>query len=156
MADLVVYRDPQFAFTYKVPYGWVNRTAQMQDPAADPQQSKLLLAVFERPPEAVGDTINSAVVIAAESVASYPGLKAAADYVGPLTELTTSKGFKTVGEPYEVSVGSTSLVRLDFSRELGKLTMYQSSLVLVRNKFVVSFNFIGGTADEVEELIQHL
>jgi len=141
---------------YKTPYGWVDRTQQMQDPENDSSKSKLLLAVFERPPEAVGDTINSAVVIAAESASSYPGLKTAADYIGPLTELTTSKGFKVVGEPYETSVGTTTLVRLDCTRELGKLTMRQSSLVLLRNKFVVSFTFIAGSTDELDELIEKL
>jgi hypothetical protein len=155
-ADTNPYRDTDFALTYKTPYGWVDRTQQMQDPENDSSKSKLLLAVFERPPEAVGDTINSAVVIAAESASSYPGLKTAADYIGPLTELTTSKGFKVVGEPYETSVGTTTLVRLDCTRELGKLTMHQSSLVLLRNKFVVSFTFIAGSTDELDELIEKL
>ena len=66
------YRNPEFAFTYKIPYAWVDRTQQMQDDASDPAKSKLLLAVFERPPEAIGETVNSAVVITAESAASYP------------------------------------------------------------------------------------
>jgi hypothetical protein len=153
-AEVSVYRDSQFAFSYKIPFGWVDRTQQMQDPEADPSKSKLLLAVFERPPEAVGDTVNSAVVIAAESSASYPGLKSAADYIGPLTELTTSKGLKAAGEPSEVSIGTTRLVRVDFTRDLGKLTMYQTSLVLLRNKFVLSFTFIAGSTDEMDELIE--
>ena len=150
------YRNPQFAFSYQIPYGWVDRTQQMQDPEADSSKSKLLLAIFERPPEAMGDTVNSALVIAAESTASYPGLKTAADYIGPLTELTTSKGFKAEGDPSEVSIGTTRLVRLDFTREIGKLTMHQSSLVLLRNKFVVSFTFIAGSPDEIDELIEKL
>jgi hypothetical protein len=155
-ADQSVYRNSQFAFSYKIPFGWVDRTQQMQEPENDSSKSKLLLAVFERPPEAVGDTVNSAVIIAAESAASYPGLKTAADYVGPLTELSTSKGFKAEGDPAEVSIGTTRLVRLDFTRELGKLTMHQSSLVLLRNKFVVSFTFLGSSTDEVDELIDKL
>jgi hypothetical protein len=154
--DSTTYRNPEFAFTYKIPFGWVDRTQQMQDPDADPQKSKLLLAIFERPPEAVGDTINSAVVIAAESAASYPGLKTAADYIGPFAELTTSKGFKVVGVPWEFALGTTPLVRLDFARDLGKLTMHQSSLVVFRNKFIVSFTFIAGSTDELEELIEKL
>jgi hypothetical protein len=154
--DSTTYRNPEFAITYRIPFGWVDRTPQMQDPDADPQKSKLLLAVFARPPDAVGDTINSAVVIAAESAASYPGLKTAADYIGPLTELTTSKGFKAAAEPSEISLGTTPLVRLDFARDLGKLTMHQSSLVLFRSKFIVSFTFIAGSTDEIDELIDQL
>ena len=154
--DTNVYRNAEFAFSYKTPFGWVDRTKDMEDPDNDSQKSKLLLAVFERPPQAIGDTINSAVVIAAESAASYPGIKTAADYIGPLIELTTSKGFKAVGEPSEISIGSTPLVRLDFSRDLGKLTMHQSSLVLLRNKFVVSFTFIASSTDELDELIEKL
>ena len=154
--DPTTYRNTDFSFAYRVPFGWVDRTQQMQDPDADPKKSKLLLAVFERPPDAIGDTINSAVVIAAESVASYPGLKTAADFIGPLTELTTSKGFKPAGDPSEIYLGTTSLVRLDFTRSLDKLTMHQSSLVLVRNRFVISFTFIAGSTDELDALIEKL
>ena len=151
-----LYRSPEFAFTYKIPFAWVDRTQQMQDESADPTKSKLLLAIFERPPEVTGDTVNSAVIITAESAATYPGLKTAADYLGPLTELTTSKGFKPAGDPYEFSVGKTPLVRADFLKELGKLTMHQSSLVLLRKGFVVSVTFIAGSDDELDELIENL
>jgi hypothetical protein len=151
-----LYRNPEFALTYKIPYAWVDRTQQMQDDSTDPAKSKLLLAVFERPPEVAGDTVNSAVVITAESAATYPGLKTAADYLGPLTELTISKGFKPAGDPYEFSVGSTPLVRADFFKELGKLTMHQSSLVVLRKGFVVSVTFIAGSDDDLDELIEKL
>lgn len=150
-----VYRNPEFAFTYKVPYAWVDRTQQMQDDS-DPAKSRLLLAVFERPPEASGDTVNSAVVITAESATTYPGLKTAADYLGPLTELTTSKGFKAASDPSEISIDTTTLVRADFTKDLGKLTMRQTSLILLRKKFVLSFTFIAGTEDEISELIERL
>ena len=150
------YHNPEFAFTYKTPYAWVDRTKPMQDDSADPAKSKLLLAVFERPPEVTGDTVNSAVVITAENAASYPGLKTAADYLGPLTELTTSKGFKTAVDPYEFPVGTTPLVRADFVKDLGKITMHQSSLILLRKGFVLSFTFIAGSEDELDELIEKL
>lgn len=155
-SDASAYRNPEFAFTCKIPYGWVDRTQQMQDESADSAKSKLLLAVFERPPEVTGDTVNSAIVITAESIASYPGLKTAADYLGPLTELTTSKGFKADGDPYEFSIASTALVRADFVKDLGKLTMHQSSLMLLRKDFVLSFTFIAGSKDEMDELIEKL
>ena len=150
-----LYRNPEFGFTYKIPYAWVDRTQQMQDDS-DPVKSRLLLAVFERPPEATGDSVNSAVVITAESAAPYPGLKTAADYLGPLTELATSNGFKSAADPSEISIGGTSLVRADFSKDLGKLTMRQTSLVLLRKKFVLTFTFIGGTEDEIDELLDRL
>ena len=150
------FRSSEFAFICKIPYAWVDRTQQMQDDASDPARSKLLLAVFERPPEAIGETVNPAIVITAESAASYPGLKTAADYMGPLTELTTSKGFKTVEQPYDFSVGTTHLVRGDFVKDVGKLTMHQSSLVSLRRGFVLCFTFIGGSEDEIDELIEKL
>lgn len=150
------YRNAEFAFTFKIPYAWVERTKAMQNDASDPARSRLLLAVFERPPEVTGDTVNSAVIITAESAASYPGLKTAADYMGPLTELTTSKGFKVTQQPYEFSMGATRLVRSDFAKEMGKLTMHQSSLAFLRKGFVVSFTFIGGSEDEVDELVEKL
>jgi len=151
-----IYRNPEFAFSYKIPYAWIDRTKQMQDDSADPAKSRLLLAVFERPPEVTGDTVNSAVVITAESASSYPGLKTAADYIGPLTELTTSKGFKADGDPYEFPVSATTTIRADFARTTGSVTMRQSSLVVLRKGFVVSFTFIAGSDDEIDELVEKL
>jgi hypothetical protein len=150
-----VYRNRFFGFTYRVPYGWVDRTDRMQGDS-EPGKSIVLLAAFEHPPEATGDTVNSAVVIATEIADSYPGLKSAAEYFGPLTELTTSKGFKAVNEPYETSVGSRTLVRADFKREIGTLTMYQSSLAILAKGYIASFTFIGGSEDEVEKLVSSL
>lgn len=154
--DEGIYRNADFGFAYRTRYGWADRTKYMQDEGSDPGKSQLLLAVFERPPEATSDTVNSAVVIIAESAASYPGLKTAADYMGPLSELTTSKGFKVTQQPYAFRLGFTQLVRSDFAKEMGKLTLYQSSLVILRKGFVVSFSFIGGSEDEVDELIEKL
>jgi hypothetical protein len=151
-----LYRNPEFGFTYRLRYGWVDRTKEMQQEATDPTKSRLLLAIFERPPEVIGDTVNSAVIITVESAASYPGLKTAADYMGPLTELATGKGFKVTQEPYDVSGGAQQLVRSDFARDLGKLTMHQSSIAMLQKGSVVSFTFIGGSRDEVEELVEKL
>ncbi len=100
-------------------------------------KAEVLLAVFERPPEATSATINSAVVIASESAASYPGLKRAEDYLGPLTELATAKGFQAEGEPYLLEVESRQLLRADFVKPLevkttgDKLTMRQCTLVML-------------------------
>jgi hypothetical protein len=151
-----IYRNQSFGFSYKIPFGWVERTKEMQQDPVDPSKSSVLLAVFERPPEATGNTINSAVVIAIEKVSSFSGLKTAADYFGPVTELATARGFKVVNEAYEFSVGAKPLVRGDFSKERGISTMYQSSLVMLEKGYAVSFTFIGGSEDEVEELIEKL
>ena len=115
-------------------------------------KGEVLLAVFERPPEATGDTINSAVVIASESAASYPGLKKVEDYLGPLTELATAKGFKAEGEPYALDVESRHLLRADFVKPRSdKLTMRQCTLVLLAKGQIVSFTFIAGSEDELDE-----
>jgi len=165
-----VYRNSFFGFTYKLPFGWVDRTEDMRTDAEPPTQSTdevpkpsasrakplVLLAVFERPPEATGSTINSAVVIAAEPVSSYPGLMNAENYFGPLTELARSRSLNVVNQPYEYHVGAKILMRGDFNKELGKLTMYQSSLVVMEKRYVASFTFIGGSEDEVDELLQGL
>ena len=154
--DEGLYRNAEFGFTYLVRYGWVDRTTAMQPEDADASKSRLVLAVFERPPEVTGDTVNSAVIVAVESAASYPGLKTAADYMGPLTELTTAKGFRVAQEPYEFSVGSKRLVRSDFVKDIGQLSMHQSSLVEMQKGKVLSFTFIGGSEDEVDELVEKL
>jgi hypothetical protein len=151
-----VFRNPSFGFSYKLSFGWVERTREMSNPADDAAQAMTLLAAFERPPEAKGDTVNSAVVIAAEAASRYPGLQNAEHYFGPLTELIKSKEFTVVNPPYDFSVGTKQLVRGDFSKDLGKLTMHQSTLVMMAKGYVVSFTFIGGTEDEVDGLIERL
>jgi hypothetical protein len=154
--DAQLYRNSTFGFRYKIPYGWVDRTKEMQE-GNNAGKSELLLAVFERPPEATGDTVNSAVVIASESAASYPGLKKAEDYLGPLTELATAKGFKPEGEPYALTVELRQLLRADFIKPLtDKLTMRQCTLVLLAKTQIVSFTFIAGSEDELDELMDGL
>ncbi len=174
-----VLRCPRFSFTYKVPYGWVDRTSEMSEeaqpeaaptgnndqaakpggksqPEASSSGSETLLAVFERPPGAPGDTIDSAAIIAAEPLANYHGIKTAADYFGAITELAEQRGFKAIGDPYTFSIGAKQLVRGDFSKPRNKLTMYQTSLAMIEKGYIVSFTFIGGSEDEMDELIANL
>ena len=169
--DPQLYRNTTYGFRYTIPYGWVDRSEQMKE-GSEPGKSELLLAVFQHPPEATGDTINSAVVIATESVASYPGLKKAEDYVGPLTDLATAGGFKPDGEPYALEVESRSLIRADFVKTLDgktivgqtpagktpedKLTMRQCTLVMLSKGQIVSFTFIASGEDELDDLMDGL
>ena len=166
--DAQLYRNTTFAFRFQIPYGWVDRTRDMREQeASDKSDAKekasnlgkgeVLLAVFERPPEAIGETVNSAVVIAAENAAAYPGLKRTEDYLGPLTELTTSKGFKAEGDPSVIEIDARQLVRADFTKPLNdKLTMRQATLVLLTHGQIVSFTFIAGSEDELDDLIDGL
>jgi hypothetical protein len=168
-----VLKCPRFGFTYKTLFGWVDRTDDIQADAEDDQHEagaqasgdagkaradkpQTLLAMFERPPGAPGDTINSAVVIVAESLADYHGIKTAADYFGPIMELNEQRGFKVENAPYAFSVGARKLVRGDFSKQRGQVTMWQSSLVMIEKGYIVSFTFVGGSEDEVESLIGNL
>jgi hypothetical protein len=97
----------------------VDRTNEMNSAAAPASKgTEVLLAVFERPPEATGDSINSGVVIASENATSYPGLKQAEDYLAPLKEVTVAKGFKDAGEPIVLDIESRRLIRADFVRSL--------------------------------------
>jgi hypothetical protein len=154
--DAQLYRNAAFGFHFQVPYGWVDRTQEMQE-GDEAGKSALLLAVFERPPDATGDTVNSAVVIASESAASYKGLKKAEDYLGPLTELATAKGFKPDGDPYPLEIESRQLVRADFVKTISeKLTMRQCTLVLLAKGQIVSFTFIAGSEDELDDLMDGL
>lgn len=151
-----VYRNLDLGFTYKIIVGWVDRTNQNRPDPDNSSSGQVLLSVFEHPPEVKGEGINSAVVIAAELLSSFPQIKRAADYFEPLSEAATSQGFKVVNEPYEAAVGSKSLVRCDFSKQSGKLTMYQSSLVMLSKGYAVSFTFIAGSEEEVDRLIEDL
>ena len=174
-----VYRNKALAVACKIPPGWVLRTDEMntRPPTEDPQPNdgpsqdkrdnapekkpdassgSVLLAAFSRPPEAMGEDVNSSIVIAAESSTSYPGLKDAAQYFGPLTEVATARGFKVVNEPYQFLSGTKMLVRGDFAKDRGTRAMHQATLVMLRRGYAISFTFIGGTEDELEELIQGL
>jgi hypothetical protein len=172
--DSQLYRNTRLGFHFRIPYGWVDRTTEMSErntpvkPDAESEKTEarekpgaakgeVLLAVFERPPEAIGDTINSAVVIAAENAAAYPGLKKAEDYVGALTELITSKGFKVDGEPSVLEIDSRQLVCLESTKPLNEtLTMHQATLILLTKGQIVTFTFIAGSQDEVDNRIDGL
>jgi len=155
-----VYSNRTFGFTFKLPFGWVDRTDFMRqdsaDAKADPSTSFVLLATFERPPEASGDTVNSAVIIAVESVSSYPGLKDASQYLGPVAEIAKSKSFTAINEPYDFPVDGKPIVRQDFSKKLAGLTMVQSSLAMLHGPYVLSITFIAGSLDDIAETLDNL
>jgi hypothetical protein len=181
-----VYRNPAFEFTCRIPAGWVLRTEEMnaresEDAAAAKDSrapldrtlrnsgqaaesgcphtgscGRVLLAAFSRPPEAKGENVNNSILIAAESAASYPGLKDAAQYFGPVSEVAKAQGFEIEQEPYEFELGTKTVVRGDFQKDVGTRVMRQSTLVMLARGYAVSFTFIGGTEDEVEELVQGL
>ena len=160
-----VYRNKALGLAGKVPAGWVLRTEEMNareeqsgtgenaQIGAAPDRSEVLMAAFSRPPEARGEDVNSSILMAAESLAKYPGLKDAAQYFGPLTEVAKAQGFSVDEEPYEFALGSRNLVRGDFHKDVGSRVMRQSTLAFLSHGYVVSITVIGGTEDEVEELI---
>ena len=161
-----VFRNSVLGFSCKIPAGWVLRTEDMNAEESSNQEKpapqgaqrnagneRVLLAAFSRPPEARGENINSSILIAAESVAAYPGLKEAAQYFGPLTEVAKAQGFAVDEEPYEFALGTRNVVRGDFHKDVGTRVMRQSTLVFLSHEYAVSITVIGGTEDEVEELI---
>jgi hypothetical protein len=122
--------------------------------SGDPQGGgRVLLAAFSRPPDAKGEDVNGSVVIAMEKVATYPGLKEAAQYFGPLTEVAKAQGFIVDEEPYEIEMGTKVVVRGDFHKDVGTRVMRQSTLAFLAHGYAVSITVIGGTEDEVEELL---
>jgi hypothetical protein len=168
-----VYRNQALGLSCKIPAGWVLRTEEMnsredseseadQGKPASPQGAqrstvdggRVLLAAFSRPPDARGEDVNSSIVIAAEPVATYPGLKEAAQYFGPLTDVAKAQGFAVDEEPYEMKIGSKVVVRGDFHKDVGTRVMRQSTLAFLAQGYAVSITVIGGTEEEVEELVQ--
>ena len=119
-------------------------------------KSETLLAIFERPPEAPGETINSAVVFAAESREVYPQVKTAANYFGPISDLAEQRGLKATSDPYAFAIGAKQVVREDFTGQRGKLPIFQTTLAMIEHGEIVSFTFVGGSEDEVDELIDRL
>jgi len=169
-----VYRNKALALSCKIPQGWVLRTDEMNDrgeeedgkdkpdsapsptPAASSTGAKVLLAAFSRPPDARAEDVNSSIVIAAESVANYPGLKDAAQYFSPLTEVAKAQGLTVDEDPYEIAVGAKTLVRGDFHKDIGSRVMHQSTLTMLSHGYAISITVIAGTEDEAEELIDGL
>jgi len=169
------YRNASFGFACKIPAGWVLRTEEMnardesavpaKDSATKPGDSlppapadrgRVLLAAFSRPPEAKAEDVNSSILIVAESAEAYPGLKEPAQYFGPVAEIAKAQGFEVINEPYEFVQGTKTMVRGDFQRDVGTRMIWQSTLVILARGYVVSLTFIGGTEDEVEELMEGL
>lgn len=152
----------------KVPEGWVLRTDEMNAPpeeaasssvapaAASSAGAKVLLAAFSRPPEATGEEVNASIVIAAEGAAAYPGLKEAAQYFEPLTEVAKAQGFKIDADPYEIEMGGRFLVRGDFHKDVSTRVMRQSTLAMLSHGYAISITVIAGTEDEIEELLDGL
>ena len=163
-----ILRCPKAGFTYKIPFGWVDRTEDMQEAASvakssqdnnrteGEQAGKTLLAVFERPPGTSGEGVNSAVIIAVEDKAAYPLVKTAADYFGPLAEIAKQRGFKTDSDPYSFSVGARQVVRGDFRGGDEKNPIRQTSLVRLDKEDILSFTFLAGNDDEIDGLIENL
>ena len=151
-----IYHNSEFGFSYRVPFGWVDRTGDMQPDANDPSSGQVLLAFFERPPEAESADLDSAILIATEPVSAYHGLKTAIDYFGPLDEITTAKGFQAEGDPYEFPVGAKKLVRGDFTKSKGAQTLRQTSLVMLDKGQIVSFTFIAASEEDMNDLVTRL
>jgi hypothetical protein len=177
-----VYRNKTLGFTCRIPAGWVLRTEEMNAREGDETgpvspsgenshisqkqgdvrhphsggSGRVLLAAFSRPPEVKGEEVNASILIAAEGAEAYPGLKEAGQYFGPLTEVAKAQGFTVDEEPYEIAIGTRVLARGDFHKDVGTRVMRQSTLVMLARGYVVSFTFIGGTEDDVEELIDGL
>ncbi|HET6179486.1 MAG TPA: hypothetical protein VFE61_21345 [Candidatus Sulfotelmatobacter sp.] len=176
-----VYRNKTLGFSCKIPDAWVLRTDELngreesqknetekpeserpekdtppQPSAASSTGARVLLAAFSRPPEAKGEEVNSSILIAAESVSSYPGLKEAVQYFGPLTEVAKAQGFTLDEEPYEIAVETKTLVRADFHKDVGTRVMRQSTLAMLSHGYAISITVIAGTEDDVEELIDGL
>src|ERR1700756_2782957 len=163
-----VYRNKMLGLSCKIPAGWVLRTDEMNSSDEDDAEKaksaqasvnaspKVLLAAFSRPPEARAEDVNSSILIAAEPAASYPGLSDAAQYFGPLTEVAKAQGFTIDEEPYEFAVGTRTLVRGDFHKDVGSRVMHQSTLAMLSHSYAVSITIIAGTEDDVEELIDGL
>ena len=56
-------------------------------------------------------------------------------------------------DPYDIALGTKTLVRGDFHKNVGSRVMRQSTLALLSHGYAVSITVIGGTDDEVEDLI---
>jgi hypothetical protein len=167
------YHNKALGLSCQIPESWVLRTDEMNAreeekdhkeekdksgsaPPASTVGAKVLLAAFSRPPEAKGEDVNASILIAAERAAAYPGLKEAAQYFGPLIEVAKAQGFTMEEDPYDIAIGNKTLVRGDFHKDVGSRVMRQSTLAMLAHGYAISITVIGGTDDEVEDLVDGL
>ena len=162
------YHNKAIGLTCKIPTGWVVRTDEINarseaaeskstsGASASSSGAKVLLAVFSRPPEARAEDVNASILIAVENQASYPGLKEAPQYFGPLSEVAKAQGFIMDEDPYAIAIGSKVLVRGDFHKDVGSRVMRQSTMAYLAQGYAVSITVIGGTDDEVQDLVDGL
>lgn len=144
--------QPGAGETKSSPQGTQGNTGAQRN-TADAQAGKVLLAAFSRPPDAKGEEVNASIMIAAESVENYPEMKEAAQYFYPLTEVAKAQGFVADEDPYDIALGGKTVVRGDFHKDVGSRVMHQSTMVFLAHGYAVSITVIGGTDDEVEDLV---
>jgi len=156
-----VYRNPTLGLSCRIPAGWVLRTEEMNardedGAAASAGDGRVLLAAFSRPPDARGEDVNSSIVVAAEPQATYSGLKEAAQYFGPLTEVAKAQGFTVDEAPYEFAAGPRSVVRSDFHKDVGTRVMRQATLACLADGYAISITVVASTEDEMENLVNEV
>jgi len=83
-------------------------------------------------------------------------LKEPLQYVGPLTEVAKAQGFQADEDAYEVAIGSKTLIQVDFHKDVGSRVMRQSTLIFLARGCDVSVTVIGGSEDEVGDLVDGL
>jgi len=135
--------------------------ATQKNPQTSPNRAqnagaRVLLAAFSRPPQVRGQEVNASIVIAAEPVATYPGLTDALQYLSLLTEVAQAQGFTLDEDPYEIAIGTQKLVRADSHKDVGTRVMRQSTLAMLQHGYAVSLTVIAGTDDDLEALIDGL
>ena len=146
--------QPSFGFSYKLPYGWVDRTADLQDDSPQAAGARVLLAVFERPPRGRGRHHKFRGRDCGRAALS--GFKTPVEYFESLATLTTAQGFQASQDLRRFLGRPRSWCAGDFSKARGTLTMRQTSLVRVEKGYAVSFTFVAGSEDEVNQLIENL
>ena len=148
-----IYQNVHFGFTCRIPQGWVIETKEFAEGTPNSQGTHLLLSALQHSPGLPDTSVNSAIIITAEDQTLYPDMVEAADYFGPMTEFIKSKGFQVVREPYQVRVGGEDLDRADFRKDLDQIAIYQSTLVTIERDYILSFTFIAGSQQQVDDLL---
>ena len=153
--DEGLYRNPEFGFTYQVRYGWVDRTEAMQpadnDSSAVPTAARRLRtsARGRRRRRQLRCDHRRRECRRLSRPQNRRRLHRPAHRTHHLQRIQRRPRI-----PTNFLSAPQTLVRGDFTKDRGQLTMYQSSLVMLRKGSIVSFTFIGGSEDEVEELIE--
>ncbi len=172
-----VYRSDFFGFQYALPQGWTVHGEETQKAimdtgkeliAGDDQAKRSmmeaaskrtfqLLTVFEYP-LGTPEKSNRSIQLIAENVAFAPGIQTGKDYILNLRKVLADSQMQTEfeGEPSEQNLDGITFYRQSMLMKVGSRPVYEAYYGAILKGYALSFIFVGGTKEGLEEATRSL